>query len=103
MGHLLLQTCAWDLRLLGALGSLFGKRSRVYSPPLVNRTWDIWGSVYIIPKVIFYLLKEDQGPACTQLGIWVCNVLVKPDFSLGVRVFRLGNLRPEVHATSNYL
>ena len=31
----------------------------VYSPPLVDRIWGIWGSCYNIPKAIFYLLKGD--------------------------------------------
>ena len=30
-----------------------------YSPPQVDRIWDIWGSYYHIPKAIFYLLKGD--------------------------------------------
>ena len=35
----------------------------VYSPPLVDRIWGIWGSYYNIPKaVIFYLLKGDYKP-----------------------------------------
>ena len=32
---------------------------RAYSPPEVNRIWDIWGSYDNIPKAVFSLLKGD--------------------------------------------
>ena len=30
-----------------------------YNPPEVDRIWGIWGSLYNIPKAIFYLLNGD--------------------------------------------
>ena len=41
-----------------------------YSPPQVDRIRGIWGSYYIIPKAIFYLLKGDYR--C--LGDWGIHV-----------------------------
>ena len=38
------------------------KGSNPYSPPLVDRIWDISGSCYNMPKAIFYLLKADYNP-----------------------------------------
>ena len=32
-----------------------------FSPPEVDRTWDIWGSYYNIPKAILYLRKGDYN------------------------------------------
>ena len=34
----------------------------VYSPPLVDRIWGIWGSYHNVPKAIFYLLKGGLYP-----------------------------------------
>ena len=32
-----------------------------YSPPWVDRVWDIWGSYYNMSKSMFYLLKGDYS------------------------------------------
>ena len=32
-----------------------------YSPPYVDRTWDMWGSYYNMPKAIFYVLEGAIG------------------------------------------
>ena len=43
-----------------------GQCQLVYSPPLVDRIWGIWGSYYDMPKAIFYLLKGDYSTTVAE-------------------------------------
>ena len=68
-----------------------------YSPPSVDRLWDIWGPYYNVPRAIFYLLKGDFR---IHKGMWWClSGIVGDDFENAAQCYQYdsaGQVRAEV-------